>query len=80
MDLKSLLIYLTQVGAIPASSARVKYLVGVDSKKIGGMRNIRDVPLEPLADEFGDHDILCEVVLARSSSPVEKQRGADAHL
>ena len=38
----------TQVGAIPASSARVKHLVGADSKKIGGMRNIRMFPLSLL--------------------------------
>lgn len=44
------------------------------------MRNIRDVPLKPFADEFGDHDLLREVVRERSSSPVEKQRGAYAHL
>ncbi|CAL9012002.1 unnamed protein product, partial [Prunus brigantina] len=51
-----------QVGVVPASSARVKHLVGADSKKIGGMRNIRDAHLKPLADEFGDHDLLREVV------------------
>ena len=56
----------TQVGAIPMSSAKVKHLVGADSK-IGGMRNIRDVPFMPLADE---------VVRARSSSPVVRQRDA----
>ncbi|CAL8169024.1 unnamed protein product [Prunus armeniaca] len=55
----------------------VKHLVGADSKKIGGMRNIRDAPLKPLADELGDHDLLREVVCARSSSPVERQRDAD---
>ncbi|CAL9013897.1 unnamed protein product [Prunus brigantina] len=66
------------VGVVPASSARVKHLVGADSKKIGGMRNIRDIPLRPLADELGDHDLLREVVRARSSSPVERQRDADA--
>ncbi|CAL2268364.1 unnamed protein product [Prunus armeniaca] len=70
----------TQVVAIPASSAMVKHLVGADSKKIGGMCNIRDVPLKPLADEFRDHDLLCEVVRARSSSLIEKQKGAYAHL
>ncbi|CAL8169023.1 unnamed protein product [Prunus armeniaca] len=67
----------TQVGVVPASSARVKHLVGADSKKIGGMRNIRDAPLKPIADEFGDPDLLREVVRARSSSPVERQRDAD---
>ncbi|CAL9004915.1 unnamed protein product [Prunus brigantina] len=66
-----------QVGVVPSSSARVKHLVGADSKKIGGMRNIRDAPLKPLADELEDHDLLREVVRARSSSPVERQRDAD---
>ncbi|CAL9022510.1 unnamed protein product [Prunus brigantina] len=41
------------------------------------MRNIRDVPLRPLADELGDHDLLREVVRAQSSSPIERQRDAD---
>ncbi|CAL2247722.1 unnamed protein product [Prunus armeniaca] len=57
----------TQVGAVPASSARVKHLVGVDSKNIGGMRNNREAPLKPLADEFGDRDLLGEVVRTWSS-------------
>ncbi|CAL2229887.1 unnamed protein product [Prunus armeniaca] len=70
----------TQVGVVPASSAMVKHLVGAYRKKIGGMRNIRDVPLKPLADEFGDRDLLRKVVRARSSSPVERQRDADAPL
>ncbi|CAL2239112.1 unnamed protein product [Prunus armeniaca] len=50
-----------QVGVVPASSVRVKHLVGADNKKIGGMRNIRGAPLKPLADELGDHDLLREV-------------------
>ncbi|CAL8115589.1 unnamed protein product [Prunus armeniaca] len=66
-----------QVGVVPASSARVKHLVGADSKKIGGMRHIRDAPLKPLADELGGHDLLREVVRERSGSPVERQRDAD---
>ncbi|CAL8094058.1 unnamed protein product [Prunus armeniaca] len=66
-----------QVGVVPASYARVKHLVGAYSRKIGGMRNIRDAPLKPLADELGDHDLLRKVVRARSSSPVERQRDAD---
>ncbi|CAL2254385.1 unnamed protein product [Prunus armeniaca] len=43
------------VGVVLASTAQVKHLVGADSKKIGDMRNIRDAPLKPLADELGDH-------------------------
>ena len=70
----------TQVGAIPVSSARVKHLVGADSKKTGGVRNIRDVPLKPLVDEFGDCDLLHDVVRAQSSSPVRKPRDADFPL
>ncbi|CAL2271150.1 unnamed protein product [Prunus armeniaca] len=65
------------VGVVPASSARVKHLVGADSKKIGSMRNIRDASLKPFADELGDHDLLREVACAQSSSPVERQRDAD---
>ncbi|XP_021829929.1 uncharacterized protein LOC110770152 [Prunus avium] len=70
----------TRVGATLASSARVKHLVGVDSKKKGGMHNIKDVPLKPLADECGDRDLLREIVRARSSSPVKRQRDADVHI
>ena len=44
------------------------------------MRNIRDAPLKPLADEFGDRDLLCDVVRAQSSSPVRKPRDADFPL
>lgn len=51
----------TQVGVVSLSSARVKYLIGADRKKIGCMRNIRDVPLKPPADKFGDRDLLHEV-------------------
>ena len=42
----------TQVGAVPLSSVRFKHLVGVDSKKISGMRKIRDVPVNPPANNF----------------------------
>ncbi|CAL2275649.1 unnamed protein product [Prunus armeniaca] len=70
----------TQVGAVLSSFARVKHLVGVYSNKIGSMRHIRDVPLKPLADEFGDSDMLREVVHARSSSLVERQRDTDIPL
>ncbi|CAL2271264.1 unnamed protein product [Prunus armeniaca] len=48
----------TQVGVVSPSPARVKYLVGVDSKKIGCMRNIRNVPLKTHADKFRDRDLL----------------------
>ncbi|KAI5343179.1 hypothetical protein L3X38_011055 [Prunus dulcis] len=70
----------TQVGAILASSAMVKHLVGADSKKIGSMHNIRDVPLKALAGEFGDRDLLCKVVRGWFSSLVKRQKDADAPL
>lgn len=35
-----------QVRVAPSSSTRVKHLVGVDIKKIGGMQNIRDILLK----------------------------------
>ncbi|CAL8077273.1 unnamed protein product [Prunus armeniaca] len=35
----------TQVGTAPSSSTRVKHLIGADSKKIGGMRNVQDIQL-----------------------------------
>ena len=62
-----------QVGDVPPSSARVKHLVGADSKQIGDMRNIWDVPPKPPADKLGDRDLLCKVVRARSSSPTMRQ-------
>ena len=63
----------SQVGDVPPTSARVKHLVGADSKQIGDMRNIRDVPLKLPADKLGDRDLLCKVVRARSSSPTMRQ-------
>ncbi|CAL9025203.1 unnamed protein product [Prunus brigantina] len=56
------------------------YYASQDSKKIGGMRNIRDVPFKPLANEFGDRHMVREEVRARSSSLVERQRDADIPL
>ncbi|KAI5345388.1 hypothetical protein L3X38_013265 [Prunus dulcis] len=63
----------SQVGDVPQSSARVKHLVGADSKQIGDMSNIWDVPLKPPTDKLGDRDLLCKVVRARSSSPTMRQ-------
>ncbi|KAI5319730.1 hypothetical protein L3X38_039438 [Prunus dulcis] len=63
----------SQVGDVPPSSARVKHLVGADSKQIGDMQNIWDVPLKPPADKLGDRDMLCKVVRVRSSSPTMRQ-------
>ncbi|CAL8162666.1 unnamed protein product [Prunus armeniaca] len=48
----------TQVGVVPLSSARVKHLVGADNKKIGSMRNIRDVPLKPCSVKWFAHELV----------------------
>ncbi|CAL2265692.1 unnamed protein product [Prunus armeniaca] len=48
----------TQVGVVPLSSARVKHLVGADNKKIGCMRNIRDVPLKPCSVKWFAHELV----------------------
>ncbi|KAI5313611.1 hypothetical protein L3X38_042787 [Prunus dulcis] len=63
----------SQVGAVPPLSARVKHLVGADSKQIGDMRNIRDVPLKLFADKLRDRDLLRKVVRGLSSSPTVRQ-------
>ncbi|CAL2256023.1 unnamed protein product [Prunus armeniaca] len=52
----------------------------VDSRKVGGMSNARDILLKPLVNKLEDHDLLCEVVRARSSSPDERQRDANIPL
>ncbi|KAI5343306.1 hypothetical protein L3X38_011182 [Prunus dulcis] len=52
----------TQVRAVLPPSARFKHLVGADSKKIDGIRDVRDVPLESSTDKLGDRDLLHEVV------------------
>ncbi|KAI5343297.1 hypothetical protein L3X38_011173 [Prunus dulcis] len=47
-----------QVRAAPPPSTRFKCLVGADSKKIDGIRDVRDVPLESPTDKLGDRDLL----------------------
>ncbi|CAL9024579.1 unnamed protein product [Prunus brigantina] len=66
----------TQVGSTPSSSARVKHLVGADSKKIGGMHSTRGILPEPPADMLENHDVLRETVRAQPSS-AERQRNVD---
>ncbi|CAL2259752.1 unnamed protein product [Prunus armeniaca] len=58
----------------------VKHLTGTDSRKVGGMRSVRDVLLKSPTDKLKDHDMLREIVRARSSSPDERQMGADVPL
>lgn len=41
-----------QVGAAPSLSATVKHLVGMNSKKIGGMQNVRDILLKFPTDKL----------------------------
>ncbi|KAI5339834.1 hypothetical protein L3X38_019106 [Prunus dulcis] len=52
----------TQVKAVLPPSARFKHLVGAYSKKIDGIRDVQDVPLESSTDKLGDRDLLHEVV------------------
>ncbi|CAL9005313.1 unnamed protein product, partial [Prunus brigantina] len=48
----------TQVRAVPSSYARVKHLVGAYSMKVGGMRGVRAVLPELIADKLENHDLL----------------------
>ncbi|KAI5338010.1 hypothetical protein L3X38_017281 [Prunus dulcis] len=52
----------TQVRAVLPPSIRFKNLVGADSKKIDGIRDVWDVPPESSTDKLGDRDLLHEVV------------------
>ncbi|CAL2239307.1 unnamed protein product [Prunus armeniaca] len=56
----------TQVRAVSSSSARVKHLVCVDSRKVGGMRSVRGALLEPYADKLENHDLLPRTTCALS--------------
>ncbi|CAL9011792.1 unnamed protein product [Prunus brigantina] len=56
----------TQVGSVPSLSARVKHLVGADSRKVGGTRSARDVLLKPPADKFENYDLHCRIALVES--------------
>ncbi|CAL2248266.1 unnamed protein product [Prunus armeniaca] len=44
----------TQVRVALLSSSRVKHLVGTDSKKIGGMRNVRNILLKSPTNQLKD--------------------------
>lgn len=67
----------TKVGSAPPSSARVKHLIGIDSKKVGGMRNIRDVSQKFPTDKLRDCDLPREEVNSRTSSLAKRQRDAN---
>ncbi|CAL2276984.1 unnamed protein product [Prunus armeniaca] len=67
----------TQARDTPLSSARVKQVVDVDSKKAHGMRNFRDAMLKSSAEKSNIRDLPCKDVGARSGSSAEKQRAID---
>ncbi|CAL9004679.1 unnamed protein product, partial [Prunus brigantina] len=52
----------TQIGTAPLSSDRVKHLVSPNSKKIGGMQNIRDILLKSPTDKFRNCNLPCNEV------------------
>ncbi|CAL2269928.1 unnamed protein product [Prunus armeniaca] len=58
----------TQVRAISSSYARVKHLVGADSRKVGGMRGVWGALPEPHADKLENHDSLPGIARALSRS------------
>ncbi|KAI5327721.1 hypothetical protein L3X38_027117 [Prunus dulcis] len=63
----------TQVGSVPSSSAGVKHLISADSRNVGGTHSAWDVLLKPPADKFENHNLLCRIARAQSSSPVESK-------
>ncbi|CAL8091975.1 unnamed protein product [Prunus armeniaca] len=65
----------TQVRVVPSSSVRVKHLVGVDSRKVGGMHGVRGVLPEPPTDKIENHNLLPGRARAQSRS-TEHQRDA----
>ncbi|CAL9016951.1 unnamed protein product [Prunus brigantina] len=67
----------TQVRTAPSSFAKVKHLVSANSKKIGGMRNVRDTPLKYPTDKFRNCNLSCREVCSQTSSPAERQRDID---
>ncbi|KAL6272510.1 hypothetical protein ACE6H2_023202 [Prunus campanulata] len=64
----------TQVGAAPSSSTRVKHLVGMDSKKIGGLKNVWDILLKFPFNKLKTCNLPYKEVCSRTSSPAKKQR------
>ncbi|CAL9020729.1 unnamed protein product [Prunus brigantina] len=67
----------TQARTAPSSSARVKQVMDVDSKKVHGMRNFRDAMLKSSAEKSNIDDLPYKDIGARSSSSAEKQRVID---
>ncbi|CAL9007608.1 unnamed protein product [Prunus brigantina] len=61
------------------ATSSVKHLVGADSRKVGGLRGVRGVLLEPPLNKLENYDLLRETALTRSSS-AERQRDADIPL
>ncbi|CAL8167146.1 unnamed protein product [Prunus armeniaca] len=68
----------TQVRAISSSYARVKHLVGADSRKVGGMRGVWGALPEPHADKLENHDSLPGIARALSRSAELVKRGVDS--
>lgn len=67
----------TQAGAALLSTASVKHIVDADSKKIGGMRNIQDIPLKSPIDKLKTCNLPGKEVYSRTNSLAEKQRVVD---
>ncbi|CAL8124080.1 unnamed protein product [Prunus armeniaca] len=61
------------------ADVKVKYLVGANNRKVGGMRGVRGVLPEPQLNNLENYDLLRETALIRSSS-AERQRDADIPL
>ncbi|CAL2257686.1 unnamed protein product [Prunus armeniaca] len=58
----------TQVRAVSSSSTRVKHLVCVDSRNVGGMRTVRGALPESHVDKLENHDLLPGIAHALSRS------------
>lgn len=65
------------MGATLSSFATVKHLVSANSKKIGGMRSIRDILLKSLADKLKTYHMLCKEVYSRPILHAKKQRAVE---
>ncbi|KAL6279526.1 hypothetical protein ACE6H2_016407 [Prunus campanulata] len=53
------------------------HLVGEDSKKIGGMRNLQDILLKSPTDWLKDLNLPCKEVGSLTGLPAEKERAID---
>ncbi|CAL2239888.1 unnamed protein product [Prunus armeniaca] len=67
----------TKYGTSSSSSARVKHLLGVNSKKVGGIKNIQDILLKSSAKKLKLFNLLYKDVYSRPGSSTEKQRAVD---